>query len=98
MSSRKRVPKKDQTKICNGEKGPKSTLTLTSRLGQNCDLVTGGVLDKTFIIITLPGSPNPVPILDQKNVIFHTRFQTWGSSSKVPIINRPRVSVVLHLT
>ena len=23
-----------------------------------------------------PGSPNPDPISDQKNVIFHTRFQT----------------------
>ena len=24
-----------------------------------------------------PGSPNPDPISDQKNVICHTRFQTW---------------------
>ena len=24
-----------------------------------------------------PGSPNPDPISDQKNVIFHARFQTW---------------------
>ena len=24
-----------------------------------------------------PGSPNPDPISDQKNVIFHIRFQTW---------------------
>ena len=26
----------------------------------------------------LPGSPDPYPISDQKNVIFHTRYQTWG--------------------
>ena len=25
-----------------------------------------------------PGSPNPDLISDQKTVIFHTRFQTWG--------------------
>ena len=24
-----------------------------------------------------PDSPNPDPISDKKNVIFHTRFQTW---------------------
>ena len=24
-----------------------------------------------------PGSPNPDPISDKKNVIFHTSFQTW---------------------
>ena len=32
-----------------------------------------------------PGSPNPDPISDQKNVIFHTRFQTWPLKS-IPIL------------
>ena len=25
----------------------------------------------------LPGSPNSDPVSDQKNIIIHTRFQTW---------------------
>ena len=33
-----------------------------------------------------PGSPNPDPISDQKNVrIFHTRFQTWRWSQNVTL-------------
>ena len=28
-----------------------------------------------------PGSPNPDQVSDQKNVIFHTRFQTWPLKS-----------------
>ena len=47
-----------------------------------------------------PGSPNPDPISDQKNVIFDTRFQTRALKSipvfrpgarfsKAPIINGP---------
>ena len=29
-----------------------------------------------------PGTPNPDSISDQKNVIFHTRFQTWAPVHK----------------
>ena len=36
-----------------------------------------GVLLRILVGSVLPGSPNPDPILDKKNVIFHTRFQTW---------------------
>ena len=31
-----------------------------------------------------PDSPNPDPISDQKNVIFHTRFQNWHLKS-IPV-------------
>ena len=36
----------------------------------------GGVLLGILCAGVSPGSPNPDPISDQKNVIFHTRFQT----------------------
>ena len=33
-----------------------------------------------------PGSPNPDPISDYKNEIFHTRFQTWPLGRNYVII------------
>ena len=44
-----------------------------------------------------PGSPNPDPISDQNNVIFHTRFQPWarlfeGRLAPNPELNLTRVS------
>ena len=36
----------------------------------------GGVLLGVLVGVVPPGSPDPDPISDQKNVLFHTRFQT----------------------
>ena len=45
-----------------------------------------------------PGSPNPDPVSDQKNVIFHTRFQTWPLKF-IPVWsqNITRLLITLHV-
>ena len=45
-------------------------------LSTPCGVILGGVVP--------PGSPNPDPISDQKNVIFHTRLQTWPLKPQNP--------------
>ena len=44
----------------------------------------GGVLLGMFGRGVPPTSLNPDPISDQKNAVFHTRFQTWPQKS-IPI-------------
>ena len=43
-----------------------------------------------------PGSPNPDPISDQKNVIFHTRLQTWPLKS-IPILRPGFLEIMASL-
>ena len=40
-----------------------------------------------------PGSPNPNPTSDKKNVIFHTCFLTGARFSKVPVTFRARSQI-----
>ena len=44
----------------------------------------GGVLLGVLGGVVPPGSPDPDPISDQKNVLFHTRFQTRPRKS-IPV-------------
>ena len=75
------------------------TLTFPIYVGQNslmlpfkCPGVLLGILGGSV----RPGSPNPDPVSDQKIVIFHIRFQTWGGH-KTQQHKREIVSSLLRL-
>ena len=67
-----------------------TTWTLKKMIFQSVTLAAGKQKSREVGLGNLgggvpPGSPNPDPISDQKNVIFHTRFQTWPLKS-IPIL------------